>query len=324
MKLQLQSWSPLRIMFASLAALSLLAACSTTNIPVSGTALPCQMKLASDIPQAPAKATSVPPLGDANQVTTLGYHIDGFGDYNLTWRYRLLGDYNLTLNVDVSDITPIAMHFGETWDPLVNPDSAASVVDGSGNYTVGVEDITQIAMNYNRRCVSYRVEGSTAIDGTYTEVGNAPCPAASMLDLGWPEIAFNLGAAPAYEWYRVVPIDNEGTAGIESIPVHFVPGGGGGLIISLVSAPESGAGLEANPFVILTGTAYEIAVEDEHGNPITEGIEVHVQPPFLAEATSTTPFTITHTGTLTGDFYVYVTSGSLISNRLYFRIPGLP
>ncbi len=160
MKLQLHSLSPLQIMLAGIAALSLLAACSTTHVPISEAALPGQVKLASDVPPTPVKSVNVPPLGEANQVRTIGYHIDGLGDYNLTWRYRLLGDYNLTLNVDVSDITPIAMHFGETWDPLVNPDSAASVVDGSGNLTVGVEDITQIAMNYNRRCVSYRVEGS--------------------------------------------------------------------------------------------------------------------------------------------------------------------
>ncbi len=168
------------------------------------------------------------------------------------------------------------------------------------------------------------MKAQAAIDGIYAEVGNAPCPTGSSVDLGWPEIAFSLGATPAYEWYRVVPLDNEGVAGIESIPVHFVPGGGGGLIINLVSIAESGTGMEADPFVILTGTAYEIAVEDEHGNPITEGIELHVQPPFLAEATSTSPFTITHNGTVTGDFYVYATSGSLFSNRLYFRIPGLP
>lgn len=311
---------PPRTALAFLASILLLTGCSTSRAPVPVAALPVQDEFSA----VREKSVHVPPSGEANRVTTIGYHIDGADDYNLTWRYRMLGDYNLTLNVDVSDITPIAMHFGAAWDPLVNQDSAASVVDGSGNYTVGVEDITQIAMNYNRRCESYRVEGSDAKDGVFTEVGNAPCPTGSSVDLGWPEISFNLGPSPAYAWYRVVPLDNEGLAGIESIPVHVVPGGGGGLVIYLISTPESGAGLEADPFAILTATSYEIAVEDEQGNPLTEGVELHVQPPFLAEATSTAPFTIIHNGTLTGDFYVYATSGTKFSNRLYFRIPGLP
>lgn len=270
----------------------------------------------------PQKAVDVPPLGDANKVMALTYHIDESNNYILTWPYRMLGDYNLTLNVDVSDITPIAMHFGETWDPVTSPNSAASLVDGSGNLLVGVEDITQIAMNYNRRCVSYSVRGADTIAGPYTEVGNAPCPVGSPLDSGWPVISFDLGAAPAYAWYQVVPLDNESVPGIESRSVHIVPGGGGGLVLVLDTPATSGTGIKASPFLITVSTAYTVHCEDEYGAPITSGITLHSLPPFFVGLVSTSPFSVTANDLMAGDFSVWAESdtGQLISNALFFRV----
>jgi hypothetical protein len=234
----------------------------------------------------------------------------------------MLGDYNLTLNVDVSDITPIAMHFGETWDPVTSPDSAAAVVDGSGNLKVGVEDITQIAMNYNKRCASYSVQGSATMTGTYTEVGNAPCPTGSPLASGWPEITFDLGATPGYEWYQVVPLDTDNNPGIASLPVHIVPGGGGGLVLILDTSANSGVGVEADPFLINVSSAYSLHCEDEHGAQITSGIVLHSMPPFFVDLVSTSPYSVTANDTMAGDFRVWAESedGSLSSNNLYFRV----
>jgi hypothetical protein len=306
-------------------AFAVLAGCSAA--PRSGVGL-SQVLPASTASAAAAnevlKAADTPPINEADRITNIAYHINPSESYILTWNYRMLGDYNLTLNVDVSDITPIAMHFAETWDINGSPNSAAAVVDGSGNGIVGVEDLTQIAMNYNRTIASFRVEGSASIDGTYAEVGNVVFPIELLLADGIPAFAFDLGTAPGYDWYRVVPLDGEGIAGIESLPIHFVPGGGGGLVIGLVTTPVTGTGLETDPFVIITATPYEITVEDEHGVHITAGVTFTVHPPFLASVTSTSPFIITHTGTLTGDFYVEASIGSLVSNRLYFRIPGTP
>jgi hypothetical protein len=271
---------------------------------------------------SPPKAVDVPPTGEANRVTTIAYHMDGSNNYILTWRYRMLGDYNLTLNVDVSDITPIAMHFGETWDPVTSPDSAAAVVDGSGNHTVGVEDITQIAMNYNKTCASYSIQGAAAMAGPYTEVGTAPCPTGSALANGWPEITFDLGPTPAYAWYQVVPLDTDNNPGIESLPVHIVPGGGGGLVLVLDTAANSGTGLEADPFLVTISTAYTVHCEDVHGVPITTGVTLHSMPPFFVDLVSISPFSVTATDLMAGDFYVWADTNDtlLTSNRLYFRV----
>ncbi len=306
-------------------ALALVAGCAATPRNGAGVIPLIQARAVSaPVTTQILKTTDTPPTNEADRILNIGYHLDVSESYILTWNYRMLGDYNVSLNVDVSDITPIAMHFAETWDINGPPNNAASIVDGSVNGIVGVEDLTQIAMNYNRTIASFMVEGSDSVAGVYTEVGNVLFPVDWLIEDGIPAFAFNMGVIPAYEWYRVVPLDGEGNRGIESLPIHFVPGGGGGLVIGLGTTPEAGTGLEDDPYVILTATPYEIIVEDEHGVPITSGVTFTVHPPFLASVTSTSPFIVTHTGTLTGDFYVEASIGGLISNRLYFRIPGTP
>jgi hypothetical protein len=301
--------------------IAFISACGSGRTGTSSIVVPMQAERSASL-ITPQKAVDVPPLGDANKVTALAYHIDESNNYILTWPYRLLGDYNLTLNVDVSDITPIAMHFGETWDPVTSPNSAASVVDGSGNLRVGVEDITQIAMNYNRRCVSYSVRGADTIAGPYTEVGNAPCPVGSPLDNGWPVISFDLGAAPSYAWYQVVPLDTDSNLGIESRSVHIVPGGGGGLVLVLDTPATNGTGIEASPFLITVHTAYTVHCEDDYGNPVTSGITLHSIPPFFVSLVSTSPYSVTANNLMAGDFQVWAESntGPLTSNQLFFRV----
>lgn len=301
--------------------IAIIAACGSGNAGTSSYLAPMQAEKPVSM-YAPLKAVNAPPVGDANKVMAISYHIDESDSYILTWPYRMLGDYNLSLNVDVSDITPIAMNFGESWDPAASPNSAASVVDGSGNLTVGVEDITQIAMNYNRRCVSYSVRGADTIEGPYTEVGNAPCPVSSPLDGGWPVIAFDLGSAPSYAWYQVVPLDTDGNPGIESRSVHIVPGGGGGLVLILETPATSGTGIEANPFLITVSTAYTVRCEDDYGNPVTSDVTLYSLPPFFISLVSTSPFSVTANDLMAGDFQVWAESntGSLTSNTLYFRV----
>jgi hypothetical protein len=268
------------------------------------------------------KLASVPPTGEDNRVNSIGYREEG-GNYILTWNYRLLGDYDQNGRVNIADITPIAVNFGRT----VAEYPGAEPVDGSGNGKVGIEDITPIAVYFGVTVESYDIEGSDAADGTYTNVGNILFGDAQDA-VGWRLFEFDLGPAPTYEWYRVVPRDSGGTPGVESLPVHIVPGGGGGLVIFLVSAAESGAGLVEDPYVLLRGTTYEIGVEDENGNPFELPIVLTLYPPFVdVDLTDTAPYTITPTSdpdAMIGDIYVYATAeGDLVSNPLYFRVPSV-
>jgi len=265
------------------------------------------------------KLVSVPPTGEGNRVNEISYREEG-GSNILVWSYRLLGDYDQNGSVSIADLTPIAMNFGRS----VADYPAAEPVDGSGNGSVGIEDVTPIAQNFGVNVTSYDIEGSDDAETGYSNVGNILFEDA-LAAVGWLQFEFDLGATPAYEWYRVVPLDASATPGTPSLPVHFIPGGGGGLVIFLISAAESGAGLLEDPYVVLVDTAYEIGVEDEHGNPFELPIDVIVYPPFVADATDTPPYTVTPSGDLIGDFYVYATAeGGLESNQLHFRVEGLP
>lgn len=270
------------------------------------------------------RMVSTPPTGESNRVDPLNYYIEdveGTDHYFLTWLLRSLGDYDLNGRVEIADITPMAIHYGE--DIATHPE--ATHIDGSGNGTVGIEDITPIAMNYGVDVAAYRVEGSADMESGYVEVGLSSIDTDAVEVVGGLQFTYDLGEAPAYEWYRVVPLDAESEAGIESVPVHIVPGGGGGLVISLVTAAESGAGLPEDPYVVLADTAYEIAVEDEQGEPFIDPVVLHLDPPFVGDVTDTPPYTVTPSGDLIGDFSVYATAeGDLVSNRLYFRVEGLP
>ena len=269
------------------------------------------------------KLVSVPPTGDGNRVNSIGYREEG-GNYILAWNYRSLGDYDQNGTVTIADITPIAINFGR----LVAEYPEAGPVDGSGNLQVGIEDITPIAMFFGVSVGSYDIEGSDSADVGYTNVGNILLENAQETE-SWLLFEFDLGAAPAYEWYRVVPLDSGGTPGVPSLPVRFVPGGGGGLYIYLITAAESGSGLEGDPYVLLRGSSYEIGVEDLHGNPFELPITLTLYPPFVPVALSeTAPYTVTPTSDpdpIIGDFHIYAEAeGDLVSNRLYFRVTGLP
>jgi hypothetical protein len=269
------------------------------------------------------RMVSTPPTGESNRVDPLNYYIEdveGTDHYFLTWLLRSLGDYDLNGRVEIADITPMAIHYGE--DTAIHPE--ATHIDGSGNGSIGIEDITPIAMNYGVDVATYRVEGSADMETGYVEVGTASIDTDAVEVIGGLRFTYDLGDAPTYEWYRVVPLDAESAAGIESVPVHIVPGGGGGLVIGLVTPPVSGSGLPEDPYVVLADTPYEITVEDEQGNLITEGVTLLVEPPFVADVTDTPPYTVTPTGDLIGDFVVYVMVDDLVSNRLYFRVEGLP
>jgi len=270
------------------------------------------------------RAVCTPPTGDNNRVDPLNYYIEdveGTDHYFLTWRYRCLGDYDLNGEVGIPDITPIAMHYGE--DTGEHPEAAH--IDGSSNGSVGIEDITPLAVDNGVEVMSYRIEGSAEMATGYTEVGIASFETDAVEVVGGLEFTYDLGDVPAYEWYRVVPLDEESEPGIESVPVHIVPGGGGGLVIYLVTAAVSGTGVPEDPYVVLADTAYEIGVEDEQGEPFTDAVVLHLDPPFVGDVTDTEPYTVTPSGDLIGDFDVHATAEEdLVSNTLYFRVEGLP
>ena len=156
------------------------------------------------------KLVSTPPTGAANKVNDLTVTRETNGDFTLSWHYRNLGDYDQNGSVGVSDITPLAQHFGETYDAQNESDSIKAVIDGSGNAKIGVEDVTQIAQNFGVAVAKYSVRGSDAFTGPFAEttiVGVSP-----QVSDARKVLTMNIGASPQGYW-QVVPQDAERAQG---------------------------------------------------------------------------------------------------------------
>jgi hypothetical protein len=156
---------------------------------------------------------STPPAGDINKVNDFAISDHGDGSYTLSWHYRNLGDYDQNGVVGVSDITPLAMHFGKTYNFELEANTIQAVADGSLNGTVGIEDVTQIAMYFGTECAGYSLRTSpdppASVEET-TELDFLP------LDLAQGEGRIAYGAdhpLPSHTYIAVVPVDAEGAFG---------------------------------------------------------------------------------------------------------------
>jgi hypothetical protein len=156
------------------------------------------------------KIISSPPSGPANKVSDLTATRETNGDFTLSWRYKNLGDYDQDGTVGISDITPLAVHFSQTYDTETEADSIQAVIDGSGNGKIGIEDITPLAASFSASVAQYSVQGGDQQQGPFTEVSTAQLPADGRGDA---RLAFSLslGAQPAYTYWRIVPVDGEGS-----------------------------------------------------------------------------------------------------------------
>jgi hypothetical protein len=101
------------------------------------------------------RVVSQAPSGDGNKVADLTLVDMTEGEYLLMWREINVGDYDNNGTVGIADITPIAMHYGEE---ATDPNSETGLIDGyDGNGTVDIADITGIAMNFGTSIAGYNV-----------------------------------------------------------------------------------------------------------------------------------------------------------------------
>ncbi len=204
--------------------------------------------LETDSPRGMGKFTSTPPTGDANKVTDLAATDNGDGTYTLTWHYINSGDYDQSGTVGISDITPIAMHYSETYE-LEDVNCLLAVIDGSGNYVVDIADITPIAMYYSTDCAGYRIQRGVSPD-EFTSFGEIVLADAT----GDGRLSFSTEPLSVTQPYlRVTPYDAQGYPGEPSDPV-FVSIPGDPPEITSVS-PNSGMEGESVEFsAIVNGT----------------------------------------------------------------------
>lgn len=170
-----------------------------------------------------SKFVNTPPSGDANRVNDLGITPNGDGTYTLRWSYYNRGDYDQSGIVGVTDLTPIAMHFGETV-PIGNMDTIQYLIHGSGaapNNKVCVADVTPIAMNFGVECAKYEVQGAPAT-GSFAPIHVTMMGEATGKENGRAKFSYSFSIG-ANRRFRVVPMDSANVAGVESNEANVNP-----------------------------------------------------------------------------------------------------
>lgn len=108
------------------------------------------------LPFTAAKAISGAPSGTRNKVTDLSITAQTSTTATLAWTEKNVGDYNNNGTVGITDLTPLAIMFGQDVTSAADPVWAA-LVDGNGDGTLGIADLTPIGQNFGDRCDGYLV-----------------------------------------------------------------------------------------------------------------------------------------------------------------------
>ncbi|MEP0814809.1 MAG: PKD domain-containing protein [bacterium] len=173
------------------------------------------------------RVASAPPSGDINRPQMVQSLTMPDGTLRLAFLERLQGDYDLSGEVGVSDITPIALRFLETaaWISSGIPESGEenerrAVVDGDQSGEIGVSDVTPIAINYLQTIAGYNVyrDGVFIPNGADPELPTIPRPTpggSGWRDGRWPQ--YSLVDSPGGEARMIVyslrPVDSDGVEG---------------------------------------------------------------------------------------------------------------
>jgi hypothetical protein len=224
-----------------------LSACGANHhdIRAAATVRPCAVSLPPD-----GKTASLPPVSAGSQVTDLSFTDNGDGTLALQWHLRNLGDYNQDGAVNVSDVTPIAMHYGENVPPG-DDNLLLSVINGGGGATIGVDDITPIAMNFGNELAGYVVQFADAPDATtWADLQQVPLSTAT----GSGRMLFQVNITHSGEgYYAVTPYDSADNRGIRSTPVNYTAEGGWQTVtldsLGLLGTFTSLAVVDGNPAV---------------------------------------------------------------------------
>lgn len=104
--------------------------------------------------QPAAKAALDAPVSDKSKAV-LSLNPD---THLLSWTYACQGDYDQNGEVNINDLTPIAVHYlASNGGGPFPPGSIESVVDGDGNGEINIADLTPVGINFGAQVRSYNV-----------------------------------------------------------------------------------------------------------------------------------------------------------------------
>lgn len=161
-----------------------------------------------------SRAVSGAPQGDAGKVTNLAFNTSS---WELSWSYVNKGDYDLSGQVGVPDITPVALHYGHVIDIMsgwLHP--IDGWIDGDSNGEIGIPDITSIAQGYQNEVAGYHILWSNSPDGPWNQSGFVEMPEERTYPVTFNYQGWTLSVPP---YLAVQPYDSEGATGPVSAAV---------------------------------------------------------------------------------------------------------
>ena len=128
------------------------------------------------------KTISIAPAAPANAVTDLVAYTNAAGTTGtLFWTEVLPGDCNNDGQVDIVDLQPIVVHYGEA---STGPGSPAYLADANGDGQVGIDDLQPVANNYAAHLQGYQVWRGHW-NGTSTDWEITPRPNPNAANPNW-------------------------------------------------------------------------------------------------------------------------------------------
>ncbi|MCB1186348.1 hypothetical protein KDL29_04195 [bacterium] len=107
------------------------------------------------------RSSSAAPSTEASRMQL--YFAPDFG--LLYWYYRNQGDYDQNGEVNISDLTPLAIHFGKAAaGGSFDFTKVESVVDGDGNGEINISDISPIGANFGNSVQDFKLYFGTMAD----------------------------------------------------------------------------------------------------------------------------------------------------------------
>jgi thiol-disulfide isomerase/thioredoxin len=131
--------------------------------PASGSGVLATVYFSAQPFTAARQVSAEAPTGSANAVDDLTIVSQDSSTASLRWTEKNVGDYDNNSEVNIADLSPLALFFGQTVSSTADPEHAR-MVDGDRNGEITLADITPIGQNFGNSINGYIV---------YTDGGNS-------------------------------------------------------------------------------------------------------------------------------------------------------